>query len=144
MDNEKKTDVEDAPKTEKKFCNCGDLRTFFIALLTSAIVVAGYHIARVTFRQYLQCVRGQQIRVTKGGACRCRQRNFRMPPRDGMPGEPGRPRFDKPGFPGKRGRFGKPMPPKDNVGPAPKPAPEAKPAAPKAPAPAPAEKPAAK
>jgi len=141
MKNEEMKDIETAPKPEgRKFCSCGDLRTFFIALLTSLIVVAGYHMARQTVRCLIRCSRAQQIRQS-GGACRCRMRKFHPGPEfaPGCPGDPrferprfhGKPGMKKPGFPGKRGRFGKrPVPPCEEVKPEQAPqAPAVKPAA---------------
>ena len=145
MENEEKKCVETAQKPVKKFCDCGDVRTFVIALLTSLIVVAGYHMGRQAMRCIVRCSsKAQQVQKGKcGGPCRCRMmRKFDRRP-GFAPGGPGERRFDrprfpgkpgKPGFPGKRGKFGKkPMPSKCDVKPeqpAPAPAaPAAKPAA---------------
>ena len=124
MENETEKKVEAAPKA-KKSCECGDLRTFFIALLTSIIVVAGYHMARQAVRCVIRCASRQQIQQMQPGPCacpcpRCPMRRFRQPPMCapcgaekpcmGKPGFPGKPHMGKPGFPGKR-RFGrKPAP----------------------------------
>ena len=152
MENEEKKNVcTDQNPPAKKSCACGDLRTFFIALLTSLIVVAGYHMARQTVRCFIRCsARSQQVQQMRQNACPCpcpcRMRQFRQRPgfAPGCPGEqrfdrprfPGKPGMNKPGFPGKRGRFGKkPLPPKDEVKPAPAPqAPAAAPAKPETPA----------
>ena len=141
MENEEKKCVEAAPKPAKKFCDCGDVRAFVIALLTSLIVVAGYHMGRQAVRCIVRCSRPQQIQKSGGcGPCRCRMmRNFDRRPgfapggpgerRFGRPRFPGRPGMNKPGFPEKRGKFGrKPAPPARDAKveqPAPAPAPAA-------------------
>ena len=148
MENEEKKDIETAQNAPaKKSCACSDLRTFFIALLTSLIVVAGYHMARQTVRCLIRCSRAQQVR--QGAPCPCRMRQFRQRP-GFAPGCPGEQRFDRPRFPGKpgmnkpgrHGKFGrKPAAPKDEVKPEQAPQTAAPAAKPEAPAKAPATEP---
>jgi len=149
---EKKIEENKCESPKKEFCSCADLRVFLIALLTSIVVVAGYHAARVCIHTYLRSKNPPQtVR-----SCKCghfRRGKFapgKSCPGEFVPGRPdGRPGKFAPGKPGsRRGKHGrkpwmkKSAPECGQEAPAPKAAPaEAPKTEPKA---APAAKPEAK
>jgi len=118
MANEEKKIEEKKCETQKKeFCSCADFRIFLIALLTSIVVVAGYHAARVCIRTYLRSK--NPPRITRSCKCGKFRRGKFAPgkpmgcPGEFVPGKPGpRPGKFAPGKPGsRRGKhFRKPAP----------------------------------